>query len=121
METPIPGLRGSLTHQISAELYRRHHDGGNGWCDTCGGRTPCPVRRYAASVIIAAGEDPRSYDMLRPGGAAPTNGTIRGTEEQSSPPPATSALTLPNYIGYHLGGRNRPVVSDGFAYDRDCQ
>ena len=79
---------------------------------------PCRVRRYAASVIIAAGEDPRSYDMLRPGGAAPTNGTIRGTEKQSSPPPATSALTLPNYIGYHLGGRNRPVVRDGFAYDR---
>jgi hypothetical protein len=121
METPIPGLRGSLTHRISAELYRRHHDDGNGWCDTCGGRTPCPVRRYAASVIIAAGEDPGTYDIPQQGGAAPKNASIRGTEEPSSPPPAASALALRNYIGYHLGGRNRPVDCDGFAYDRDSR
>lgn len=118
MQALIPGLCGSPTHQMSAELYRRHHDSGSGTCDTCGHRAPCPVRRRALAVIFAAGEDPLLYDAQCSNARAPVNGTGHGEEEcrQLRPGTATRSLT---YVGYHVGGRGRPVSYDGLSYDRD--
>jgi hypothetical protein len=64
-------------------------------------------------VIVAAGEDPLSYDARSPNGVTPAGGTPHGGR------PATTTATLHPYTGYHLGGRGRPVNSDGFVYDRD--
>src|SRR6266536_2104725 len=119
MQALIPGLRGSLTHRMSAELYQRHHDAGNGACRTCGYRTPCPPRRHAISVIVAAGEDPLSYDARSPNGVTPAGDTPHGGEEHRPHRPATTTATLRAHTGYHLGGRGRPGTSDGFVYDRD--
>jgi hypothetical protein len=117
-ELVIPGLQGSPTHQLSAEVYQRHHDIGTGLCTVCGQRTPCPARRRAASVIQAAGEDPRWYDARpyqgepSPAGA-PGPGEARG-QERSHP----GGNSLP-YSGYRVSGRTRPLGSEGFFYERD--
>jgi len=104
----IPGLQGSLTHRLSTEVYQRHHDIGTGICAVCGQRTPCPARRHAASVILAAGEDPRRYD------AQPYQGG--GGQEW----PHTGGDSLP-YSGYRVTGRARPPGSEGFFYERDIE
>ena len=62
METPIPGLRGTATHELAVVIYQGHDDDGSGFCAECGDRAPCASRRHAASVIRAAGEDPLWYD-----------------------------------------------------------
>jgi hypothetical protein len=69
-------------------------------------------------VIFAAGEDPLLYDAQCSNARAPVNGTGHGEEEcrQLRPGTATRSLT---YVGYHVGGRGRPVSYDGLSYDRD--
>jgi uncharacterized protein YbjT (DUF2867 family) len=64
--TLIPGMQETLTYRLSAELYQRHHDVGDGTCATCGSPTPCPARQHASSVIVAGGEDPSWYDAPPP-------------------------------------------------------
>ncbi len=97
MDAPIPGLRESLTFAVAVSVYQRHPGTGTGVCAGCGQRAPCPARRNAASVIVAAGDDPRRYDAGAPG-------------EPASPP----------YTGYRVGGRSRRVDEDiGYFYDRD--
>jgi hypothetical protein len=116
----IPGLQGSPTHRLSAEVYQRHHDIGTGICAVCGQRTPCPARRHAALVILAAGEDPRWYDA-RPYQDAPIPadvsdpGKVPGQER-----PQGGSESLP-YGGYPVTGRARPPGSEGFLYERDIE
>jgi len=113
----IPGLRGSPTHRLSAEVYQRHHDVGTSTCAVCRQRTPCPARRHAAWVILAAGEDPRRYDA-RPHQGPPSPTAAPGLDEmrgQERPHPGES---LP-YAGYRVTGRARPLGSEGFFYERD--
>jgi len=115
----IPGLRGSLTHRTSAELYQRHHDVGSGACTTCGNPTPCPARRHATSVIVAAGEDPRSYDARVSHGVSPAGDTPHREEGHRQRQPELNAENSPTHTGYHLGGRGRPASPEGFFYDRE--
>src|SRR6266545_4230458 len=121
MLTLIPGLRDSLTYQTAAELYQRHRDGGAGTCRTCGDSTPCPSQRHATFVIIAAGEDLRSYDT-RQVPAAP--GDFPGRRQMPTAHRSeTGVPAAPSYTGYRLGGRGRgrgrPASPDGYFYDRD--
>ncbi len=96
MITVIPGLRQSPVYQVSADLYRRHHDAGHPRCTCCGQPTPCPARRHAATVLLAAGDDPHRHDR-------------HGQPDTSSS----------GYVGYALGGRGNRLPPEGFAYDRD--
>jgi hypothetical protein len=88
----IPSLRGTALHQAGADLYRRHRGGPDGLCGWCGRPSPCSSRVLGASVIEAAGEDPRRYD------------TDEGTP---------AAVT-----GYHLGGLGRRSDVPHFDYER---
>lgn len=99
MGTPIPGLRGTPTHVLAVVIYQGHQDDGSGFCARCGDHAPCGPRRHAASVIRAAGEDPLGYDPGLPRGAP--------------------AATLPDYAGYHVGGRSVPIDPAGFQYSRE--
>ncbi|NIL43756.1 hypothetical protein HCB17_23525 [Salinispora arenicola] len=65
---------------------------------------PCPVRAFAASVIAAAGEDPRWYDAPR---TPPT------------PDEPDSGRTLPERIGWAVGGRSVPLNAEGLLYERE--
>jgi hypothetical protein len=89
----IPTLAGSPLHQLSVEMYQDHTAGADGRCVRCGERSPCLPRRHSAHVIMAAGQDPRSYDRQ----IAPTG-----------------------VVGYAVGGAGRhggvPYV--GFERDR---
>ena len=62
METPIPGLHGTPTHELAVVIYQGHRDDGSGFCFRCRDRAPCESRRHAAAVITTAGEDPLWYD-----------------------------------------------------------
>jgi hypothetical protein len=53
--------RGSTLFATAMELYARHGGSSEGPCNVCGTRR-CPVRPNAASVILAAGINPRHYD-----------------------------------------------------------
>jgi hypothetical protein len=119
VQAPIPGLRGSLTHQVSTDLYQRHHDAGSGTCVTCGHATPCPAQQHATSVITAAGEDPHSYDTRSPHWTDPSVDHQDGEADRREHQPEPDVQTSPTHTGYHLGGRNRPVHPQGFSYDRD--
>jgi hypothetical protein len=110
--TVIPGLRDSLTYQVSAELYQRHRDAGNGACAACGDSAPCPSRRHATSVIVAAGEDPRFYDVP----AVPVAGDPQPAQGQREDRPE---LAAPTYTGYQLGGRGHRASPQGYFHDRD--
>jgi hypothetical protein len=57
----IAGLRESLTYRLAVQVYR-DHDPGDGRCARCGFAAPCRPRGHAATVIRAAGDDPRRYD-----------------------------------------------------------
>ena len=61
MREAIAGLRGSVTHHLAVEAYRRHVDRGDGTCAWCSRSTPCMSWLHAVAVIEAAGEDPRMY------------------------------------------------------------
>ena len=92
----IPGLRQSPLHQISADLYHRHDDSGHRRCACCGRPTPCPARQHAATVLLAAGDDPRRHDQ-------------HGQPHASTSDP----------MGYPLGGRGGRLPPEGFTYERD--
>jgi hypothetical protein len=115
---PIPGLRGTETHGLAVVVYQGHHDNGASACARCGQRTPCPARQHAASVILAAGEDPRWYDGRPPLSAVPAAqprpGQRRGRDHQD-----TGGEAWPGYTGYRVGGRGRRVSPAGFLYERD--
>jgi hypothetical protein len=107
----IPSLNGSHTFRLAVEVYQRHHDAGTGACLACGHRAPCLPRRHAASVILAAGVDPRGYDAssrLPPGGG------------HHPPVSEVNDDTLP-YEGFRLGGRPRPLSAEGYRYERDTE
>jgi hypothetical protein len=114
MSAFIPGIQGSATHRTSTELLMRHRDAGNGMCDGCGHRAPCPARCHASTVIVAAGEDPRTYDAAAPDLASETRSVHAGHQPEHQDPPGTSAHT-----GYHLTGRSRRPESSGLTYERD--
>jgi hypothetical protein len=75
----IPNLHGSAVHLTAVELYARHYGDAVGLCVRCGERSPCSTRAHAASVIAAAGEDPRWYDE-RPSASAPLPGLRAGDQ-----------------------------------------
>lgn len=116
MQPLIPGMRGSLTHRMSAELYQRHHDAGQGLCTACGQHTPCPARRHAQRVIVAAGDDPRAYDA-RPA-VARDNEQRYETHRQD---PQLDGRALFTYTGYHLTGRARALDPRAMSYEREDQ
>lgn len=116
VEPVIPCLRGSLTHRLAVEVYRRHHDAGTGVCLVCGYRTPCLVRRHAASVILAAGEDPRWYDDSRGGGSERADAQTRDAVRE---PDRMVHGDTPPYAGYRVTGRTRPLGEAGYRYERD--
>jgi hypothetical protein len=118
VQSPILGLRYSLTYRTSVELYQRHDDAGSGACTTCGNPAPCPARRHATSVIVAAGEDPRSYNA-RPSHDVPATGDSHREEGTDSTSRSPTPRSYPPHTGYHLGGRGRPANPEGFFYDRD--
>jgi hypothetical protein len=106
MGASISTLAGSDLHKLCIDIYRRHCGAGNGRCAQCGNRIPCPPRQHAASVIVAAGEDPRSYDpqaWVDPPHAAPT----RTNEGRRHDQPAEDTAMPTNVTGYHLGGMSR--------------
>lgn len=94
MPALIAGLRGSLTHRTSAQLYQRHHDAGDGGCQTCGEPIPCSARRHAAWVMEAAGDDSLLHEPPRPDSVTPA------------------------FTGYRLGGHGRRESWEGLRYDR---
>jgi hypothetical protein len=117
MLTPIPGLRDTLVCRTASETYQRHRDAGNGACRACGEPMPCPSRRHATSVIVAAGEhpDPGRTQQLPVAGDLP-----QPAPRRAEPQPELSApAATPAYTGYRLGGRGRPGSPDGYFYDRD--
>lgn len=95
METPIPGLHGTPTHALAVVVYQGHSDAGSPWCGRCGDRAPCGPRRHAATVIGAAGENPRWYDGTTP--------------------------AAPDHAGYRVGGRVRPIDPEGSLYSRQLE
>jgi hypothetical protein len=60
--TVISGLRDSMTYRLAVQVYQSHSDLGTGGCPRCGAAAPCRPREHAATVIQAAGDDPRWYD-----------------------------------------------------------
>jgi hypothetical protein len=113
MHPPIRSLAGSLTHQVSTQLYQRHRDAGDGACSTCGQPMPCLARGNAARVILAAGEDPRAYEDRPTPANTPPPATCRGAGTTQ-----VGQLT-PRYTGYHLGRRSQTLPPQGFLYERD--
>lgn len=108
MHRPIPTLRGTLTHSTAVELYQGHH-GDAGACVRCGERAPCPARSHAASVIAAAGEDPRRYD-----------GRLTAAPHAPGPRPAPEVgRTNPDHCGYTISGRSVPMSPEGLLYERE--
>jgi hypothetical protein len=96
----ISTLPGSDLHRLCAEMYLCHRDAGTGACGQCGHRVPCSARRHAASVIMAAGEDPRWYDAQ----ASPDAGHRSDQATRNGGMPA-------NVEGFHVGGQGgRPDV-----------
>ena len=103
MSTPIPSLPGSPTHEVATALYQSHHDAA-GACVRCGQRAPCPVRTHAATVIIAAGEDPRWYDER----LARRRANRSNVDE-----------TYADHTGISITGRNAPIDPAHYLYERD--
>lgn len=104
MQEPIPTLRGTPTHKMAVELYQRHNGDQLRVCVRCGEPGPCPVRAFAASVITAAGEDPRWYD----GRLIPQPVIAPDFRDK-----------YPDLAGYAIGGRTAQMSAEGFLYERD--
>lgn len=104
MHRPISTLLGTLTHSTAVELYQRHHATTARTCSSCGRTAPCPVRASAASVIVAAGDDPDRY----PGSPLPSAG--REPDAGQLPPDRT---------GWAVAGRSRALNPEDLLYDRD--
>lgn len=63
MNVVIPGVRGSLLHEVAIDVLVWHIESALGYCVRCGGRTPCPARQNAYAVLAAAGDDPTNYGV----------------------------------------------------------
>ncbi|WP_146074889.1 hypothetical protein [Micromonospora chalcea] len=102
------------------ELYQRHDGIAAEACARCGRPTPCAVRAFAATVIAAAGEDPRWYGSGR---ALPAPaGPVAGQARQPDPIPATEqdrGRAQPEYGGYAVGGRSAPLDAEDLLYERE--
>jgi hypothetical protein len=96
----IPGLRGSPLHQMCVALYQRHRDDDAGACTRCAGRSPCPPRCRAASVIEAAGEAPGCYDASA------------ASRELAIGLPDDVQVLSANAVGYRVGNADRVRVPD---------
>lgn len=107
----IPTLHGSPLHVTAVALYGKHYSDAIGLCVRCGERSPCSTRTHAASVITAAGDDPRRYDQRNP--LAP------GPPGPPDPYTAESGQTPPDYAGYQVGGRRARDNPAGFLYERE--
>jgi hypothetical protein len=106
---PILSLRGSRLHHTNIELYRRHHDigDGSGRCAACGDQYPCQVAKHAAQAILVAGEDPRWYDGELPTSQLPT-AAVRQPKQAPVNANVTvvtlaTPVTAPVYAGYPVG------------------
>jgi hypothetical protein len=120
MQVPIPTLRaGSPTHAMAIGLYQGHHPDAYGDCVRCGHRAPCPVRTFAASVIAAAGQDPRWYDGQLTAPTPPPAGDQPRPVDPQSAAERNVGKTLPNHYGYAVGGRTTRMISDGSQYERE--
>ncbi|MDG4793038.1 hypothetical protein [Micromonospora sp. WMMD1082] len=120
MHRPIPTLRGTLTHTTAVELYQRHHPTATEACARCG-RTPCPVRTFAASVIAAAGEIPSWYDTptTPPALAGTAPAEPRQPERVPGAKPKPSE-TPPEHFGHPVGRRDVPLdAAEGLLYERE--
>ena len=113
----IPGLRGSLMHRMSVDLYQYHGNIQGGCCIQCGCRAPCPTRQHAATVLAAAGDDPLQYDDYLPhmsyGPDTPSQNSARHHHGVSDHGESSGTF------GYGLGGRNRLKNAAGFDYQRE--
>lgn len=108
METPIFGLRGSITHRLSVEVYLRHQTGEAGRCARCGQRVPCPARLHSERVIEASGEDPSNYMGHSSVASTGEPWPRRTVDDERRRSPAGSGIRLPdNVTGYALGGIGR--------------
>lgn len=117
MRTPIPSLPGTPTHEVAVVLYQGHHGGAGGACVRCGELAPCSVRTHAASVIAAAGEDPRWYDgRLSPPTRAADPPRLADRRLAGEP---DFGQTYPDHCGYAVGGRSVPLSPGSFLYERD--
>lgn len=100
----IPGLFGTATFDLSVTVHGHHYDTGDGSCAACGSPVPCPARVFSASVISAAGQDPRSYQQPHP---------------MPSPRPQEDPESSQDWEGgFAVTGRKRPLPPAGFDYDR---
>jgi hypothetical protein len=109
----IPTLHGSPVHMTAVALYGKHYGDVVGLCVRCGERSPCSTRAHAASVITAAGDDPRRYDQQTPPEPGPTGPPDPNT------PASGSGQTPPDYSGYQFGGRGARDNPAGFLYSRE--
>jgi hypothetical protein len=105
---------GSDLHRACIELYQRHRDRGegSGRCATCGGQTPCLVRRDAALVIRSAGEDPRWYDGQLSSAQAPNPAAAQPAVARHP------SIATPGVTGYAVGGRGRRANVPYVEYER---
>lgn len=118
MKVPISTLHGSVLHKLCIKMYLRHHDAGTGTCALCGHPMPCPPRQHSASVIVAAGEDPRSYDA-QAWRAPPRDAvSVHADKGHRSDQPAEGAALPANVTGYRLGGVGRRVNLRHYEYER---
>jgi len=118
--TQIPNLHGTPTHRTAVELYQGHHGDATGACVRCGERAPCPVHSHAASVITAAGEDPRWYDgRLTTAPPTPASGPRQPGGDERPTAQLDLRQRYPDHVGYAIGGRTVPMSPEGFLYERD--
>jgi hypothetical protein len=118
VKVPVSTLPGSALHKLCVEMYLRHQGAGAARCAQCEQPTPCSPRQRAASVIVAAGEDPRSYDPQAwrspPGGAV----SVRADNGNRSDQPIDGDAISVRVIGYHLGGVGRRTDLPYHEYER---
>ena len=106
MNVLISTLPGSDVHRLCVEVYLRHHDAGTGACAQCGCPARCPTRLHAASVIVAAGEDPRWYDAQASADPRRNAGPFGAGDGRRSDHAARDGVPA-NVEGYRVGGRVR--------------
>jgi hypothetical protein len=105
-------LPGSNLHRTNVELYERHRssDDGRRRCAACGEQHPCQVRRFATTVILASGENPRWYDEH----ALPT----QALPVEAPTITISVAAPTPTFAGYPVGDDRLRAAISHETYER---